>query len=179
MFKTPDDLRQLQALLDESVANAGAFLRSSFEMPEHSLSSGQLVAYLAGLRTVALATVTARGEPRVAPTGALFLRGRFAIPTVATAVRARHVAARPAVSLTLYDGNDLAIIAHGQATIIADDDPDFAALERLQRDADGTSVRNWGDGVFLRVTATALYTYARQPDRYPAIWRWRETQGEE
>src|SRR5579863_9633629 len=125
MQETPSDMTELQALLGASIANAGAFLRSSFEMPEHSLSSGQLVAYLTGLRTVALATVTARGEPRVAPTGALFVRGRFAIPTVASAVRARHVAARPAVSLTLYDGNELAIIAHGQATILVEGEPDF------------------------------------------------------
>ena len=168
MRETDADLQQTQDLLDHSVAAAGAFLRSSFEMPAHSLSARQLVAYLSGLRTVALATVTAHGEPRVAPTGALFYRGRFAIPTVASAARARHVAARPAVSLTLYDGNDLAIIAHGQATIISADDPDFATLEALQREANGTSVRDWGDdGVYLRVIAIALYTYAREPERYP------------
>ena len=80
----------------------------------------------------------------------------------------RNAAARPAVSLTLYDGNDLAIIAHGHAAIIADGEPDFAALEALQRATDGTSVRDWGDGVYLRITATVLYTYARQPERYPA-----------
>jgi len=169
MHETPNDLSALQDLLDRSIASAGAFLHNSFEMPAHSLSARQLVAYLTGLRTVALATVTARGEPRVAPTGAFFYRGRFAIPTVRSAARARHVAARPAVSLTLYDGNDLAIIAHGQAAISTTDDPDFAALESLQRAANGTSVRDWGDdGVYLRVTAHALYTYARQPERYPS-----------
>lgn len=167
MQETPGDLQQLQELLDQSIANAGAFLRSSFEMPEHSLSARQLAGYLTGLRTVALATVTARGEPRVAPTGSLFFRGRFAIPTVASATKARHAAARPAVSLTLYDRNDLAIIAHGHASAITADDPDFATLEGLQRAADGTSVRDWGEGVYLRITANALYTYALQPEMYP------------
>lgn len=168
MGETSEDLRQLQELLDTSMGNAGAFLRASFEAPAHSLSAAQLMAYFTGLRTVALASVTARGEPRVAPIGALFVRGQFVIPTVAAAARTRHLLARPGVSLALYDGNDLAIIAHGTAAVVAADDPDFAEFEALQRAAEGASVRDWGDGVYLRITANALYTYARYPDQYPA-----------
>jgi len=37
--ETPADLEALQALLDRSIAGAGPFLRSSFQMPEHSLSA--------------------------------------------------------------------------------------------------------------------------------------------
>src|SRR4051794_4490794 len=112
MHETPEDMQRLRALLERSIARAGAFLRRSFEMPEHSLSAEQLVSYLVGIQNVALATVTAKGEPRVAPIGALFYRGRFHIPTVATAARTRMIAARPAVSLTHYVGNDLAVITH-------------------------------------------------------------------
>ena len=169
MGETSEDLQQLQELLDTSMANAGAFLRASFEAPAHSLSAAQLVAYFTGLRTVALATVTARGEPRVAPIGALLAHGHFVIPTVAAAARTRHVLARPGVSLTLYDGIDLAIIAHGTAAVVTADDPDFAEFEALQRAAEGASVRDWGEGVYLRVTATALYTYARYPDQFPTV----------
>jgi hypothetical protein len=111
--ETPEDLRQLQELLDRSVERAGDFLKSAFQMPDHSLSAGQLVRHLRGVCHVALATTTQRGEPRVAPIHALFYRGRFHVPTVATAARARHVAQRPAVSLTYYEGSDLAVIAHG------------------------------------------------------------------
>jgi hypothetical protein len=39
MRETPADLRRLQALLDDSIQRASPFLRSSFEMPEHSLSA--------------------------------------------------------------------------------------------------------------------------------------------
>ncbi|HEX5441374.1 MAG TPA: pyridoxamine 5'-phosphate oxidase family protein [Ktedonobacterales bacterium] len=168
MLETTEDVARLDALLRQSIARAGPFLRSSFEMPEHSLSAHQLIAYLQGVQTVALATVTARGEPRVAPIGAIFYRGKFYIPTVAEAARARHVAQRPAVSLTLFAGDGLAIIIHGAAVIVRPDVPEFAAVEQIQRESRGTSVREWGDGVYLRIEADTCYTYARDPDRYPA-----------
>ncbi len=167
MHETPEDIERLQTLLDRSIKRAGAFLRSSFEMPEHSLSAGQLVRYVQGIHNVAFATVTAKGEPRVAPIGSLFFRGRFHIPTVVTAARTRMVAARPAVSLTHFAGDDLAIIAHGNAMVIPADHADFAALEAMQRAASGSSVHDWGEGVYLRVEAETLVTFARYPEQFP------------
>jgi Pyridoxamine 5'-phosphate oxidase len=167
MKETPGDLEQLQALLDYSIEQAGSFLRSSFQMPHCSLSAGQLVHYLQGIQNVAFATVTADGEPRVAPIGSLFFRGHFYIPTVVTAVRTRHVMKRSAVSLTHFIGNDLAIIIHGHATVVLPDHPDFAALEELQRANAGLSVRDWGEGAYLRVDAQVIYTFARDPAQYP------------
>ncbi len=167
MKETPGDLEQLQALLDRSIEQVGSFLRSSFQMPQCSLSAEQLVHYLQGIQNVAFATVTASGEPRVAPIGSLFFRGRFYIPTVVTAVRTRHVMKRSAVSLTHFVGNDLAIIVHGHATVVLSDHPDFAALEELQQASTGSSVRDWGEGAYLRVDAQVIYTFARDPAQYP------------
>ena len=166
MRETAADLARLQVLLDRSIEGAGPFLRSSFEMPEHSLSAAQLAAHLQGSLTVALATTTARGEPRVAPIGALFVRATFHVPSVAQAARARHLAARPAASLTYFEGNDLAVIVHGRATILDAAHPDFAALDELQVQCGGGSVTGWsGDGVYLRVEAERMFTYAREPER--------------
>ena len=167
MRESPTDIRELQALLDDSITRASAFLRASFEMPAHSLSATQLAAHLQGGLTVALATVTSHGEPRVAPIGALFISGQFYVPTVAEAVRARHVARRPAVSLTYFEGIDLAVIAHAQATILDAEHPDFADLDAIQVACGNQSVREWqGHGVYLRLHAASLYTFAREPGRY-------------
>ena len=154
-------------MLSHSIEQAGAFLRSSFEMPEHSLSAQQLIHYLQGSHTVALATVTARGEPRVAPIGSLFWRSHFYIPTVAQAARTRHVRARPAISLTHYAGIDLAIIVHGRAVIVSPESSDFTVLDALQQEATGESVLSWGEGVFLRIDPDVLYSYARYPESFP------------
>jgi hypothetical protein len=163
MRETPEDLHHLQALLDRGIAQAGSFLRASFGMPDHSLSALQLARYLQGSHTVALATVTAGGEPRVAPISALFYRGHFHVPTVTTAVRAQHVLKRPAVSLTHYRGSELAIIAHGRASLVAPGAADFAVLEELQCESGNQSVLDWGEGVYMRIDADVLYTYARDP----------------
>jgi nitroimidazol reductase NimA-like FMN-containing flavoprotein (pyridoxamine 5'-phosphate oxidase superfamily) len=169
MRETAADLRRLQKLLDDSVERASTFLRSSFQMPEHSMSAAQLAAYLQGSLTVALGTVTARGEPRVAPISALFLRASFYLPTVSEAARARHLARRPGASLTYLEHTDLAVIAHGHAKIVDADHPDFAELDATQVQCGGQSVREWeGHGVYLRLEPTSVYTFARDPDQYPA-----------
>lgn len=132
MRETAADLQRLQTLLDDSVERASTFLRGSFQMPEHSLSAAQLVAHLQGSLTVALGTVTARGEPRVAPISALFLRASFYLPTVAEAARARHLARRPGASLTYFEQTDFAMVAHGHVTIVDADHPDFVELDATQ-----------------------------------------------
>jgi Pyridoxamine 5'-phosphate oxidase len=162
MRESPADLERLQALIERSIEAAGPFLRNSFEMPDRSLSAEQLVDRLQGSLTVALATTTARGEPRVAPISALFVRAAFHVPTVAQAARTRHLAARPAASLTYFEGTHLAVVAHGRVAIIYADDPAFAALDGVQVAAGNESPTEWqGDAVYLRLDADRLFTYAR------------------
>lgn len=168
MHESEADLARLQAVLEASIAQAGEFLRSSLQMPDCSLSAAQVVRYLVGNQVVALATVTAKGEPRVAPIGSLFYRGAFHIPTVATAARTRHLMKRPAVSLTHAVGIDLALIVHGRATILRPDHADFEQLEAMQRESNGEGVLEWGEGVYLRVEAERFYTFARYPEQFPA-----------
>jgi len=167
MHEAPEDFQRLQTLIDQSIEQAGKFLRRSFQMPEHSLSAQQLVHFWQGMQTVAFATVTSKGEPRVAPISAVLLRGHFYIPTVATAARTRHIMRNPSVSFTCYVGEDVAIIVHGEATVIQPDHPDFAAVEALHIKENGQGVRAWGEGVFLLITPKTLYSFVRYPDRFP------------
>lgn len=166
MHETKEDLQQLQSLIDQSIERAGAFLRSSFEMPHKSLNAQQVVAYLQGMPTVAFSTVTSKGEPRSAPISVIFYRGHFHIPTVAESLRAKHVHRQPAVSLSLYEGIDIAVIVHGSASLIPASDEAFAPLDQIQRDVMGSSTTEWGEGVFIRVEADRFYTFVRYPDRF-------------
>lgn len=166
MYETPADIADLYTLLDHSITQASPFLRSSFEMPEHSLSAAQLVAHLQGSLTVAMATVTARSEPRVAPINAFFVRAAFHIPTVAESARARHLARRPAASLTYFEGIDVAVIAHGTMHIIGQSDPAFAELDAAWTESGSESPTGWnGSAVYLRMEPARLYTYARYPEQ--------------
>jgi hypothetical protein len=166
MDETPQDLDELQQLLDRSIQQAGEYLRTCLEMPEHSLKATQITRHLQGILTAAAGTVTARGEPRVAPVGCIFYRAQFHIPTVRNAARAKHVAKRPGISLSLFDGNDLAMIVHGCATIVPSSMPDFKELDRTLQEAVGRGVLDWGDGIYIRIVADRFYTFARYPERF-------------
>lgn len=166
MHETAQDMIELEELLKQSIEQAGPFLRSSFEMPEKSLSAAQLCRALDGIQTVAIATVTAKGEPRVAPIGAFLYRGHFYIPTTMESARVRHVRRRPGVSLTRFDGIDFAVIVHGDAVVCGEEDSEFETLVRIHRELTGSTVLEWGTGAFIRVDASVCYTFARNPDQF-------------
>lgn len=167
MYETDPDFQNLQMLLDHSIEQAGPFLRESFQMPTHSLSAWQLTHLWQALQNIALATVTSKGEPRVTPIGALLFHGQWFVPTVAAALRTKHLLRHPAMSFTHYEGDDLAVIVHGSAHILRADEPDFPAVEAFQEEQTGTSVLSWGEGVYLQVKPKLLYTFVRYPERYP------------
>lgn len=82
---------------------------------ERRLSAEQVAERLTGVCVLDLATVTARGEPRVAPVDGLFYRGRWHFGSSPEAARTRHLAARPAVSASHTRGEALAVVVHGTA----------------------------------------------------------------
>jgi hypothetical protein len=166
MNERDGDIATLQNLITRSIEQAGDFLRMSFQMPQHSLSARQLVRYLKGTVTVAFATVTAHGEPRIAPVGSILYRGEFYIPTVAAAARVKHIERGSAISLSYFEQGDFAVIVHGRGQIVRLADPVFADLEKVQKESTGQTVRDWGEGVYIRVFADRLYTFARHPERF-------------
>ena len=119
---------------------------------------------------VALATTTARGAPRVAPVVSVVFDGRFYIPTSLSSARALHAATRPEISLTHYVDVDVdvAIIAHGMAVLVGAGHPDFDALNARYQAAWFQQLCARDDGVYLRVDARTLVTYARDPAAFPA-----------
>ncbi|MFI4993420.1 MAG: pyridoxamine 5'-phosphate oxidase family protein [Solirubrobacterales bacterium] len=155
-----EDFEALDALLKASIDSAGAYLRSSFEMPSHSLSARELVSRLDGLRTVAFCTMTKGNEPRVAPVSAFFYRARFYVPSVATSARARQLTRNPASSLTCFS-DDWALISHGSTSVIAPTDAQFSKLSQLVQQVGSFDVLDWGEGVFLRFDADVMFTWTR------------------
>jgi hypothetical protein len=100
VYETEDDIRQLQELLDRSHASAGAHLKYIFS-DERRVPAADLPGLLTGVQVTALATVTARCEPRVAPVDGLFFRGRLWFGSAHESVRFRHIRARPQVSASI------------------------------------------------------------------------------
>jgi hypothetical protein len=114
VHETAADLAALQDLLDRSYASAGSHLRSIIT-PERRVDAEEVASRLAGMRLLALATVTADGRPLVGPVDGIFFRGSFHFGSSPDSVRFRHIRSRPHVSATHLPGEEFAVTVHGLA----------------------------------------------------------------
>lgn len=173
MHETPAELVDLQALIDRSFATAGAHL-ASIITPDRRLSAEEVTAYLVGNKHLAVATVTATGEPRVGAVDGLFLHGAFWFSTSGDSVRIRHLEARPAVSATHFVGDDIAITAHGTAYVIRGGTPEAAAVRPYWEAVyDGSVPEDWtatpGQARYVRIDADRMYTYCSDKAKLPGL----------
>jgi general stress protein 26 len=133
MLETPEEMANLQALLNASMASAGPHLRDIIT-DERRLSAEQLTERLQGMRLLVLATVTADGRPLTGPVDGYFLHGTFWFSTGTGSVRRRHLARRPACSATHLPGDELSVTVHGKAEVRALGDPANADLLQAMLD---------------------------------------------
>jgi general stress protein 26 len=161
MFETPEELARLQTLLDASHGRATEHLRGIIH-DGRTLSAHQIVGLLTGMKVISAATVTAHGEPRISAMDGHFLHGTWTFSTSRTAAKARHLAARPGVSIAHVDGEDLAIFSHGRAVELAGDE--LARVDEHWTAHYGSSPMSWGDVVMYRLDPTWMVGYAFKRD---------------
>jgi hypothetical protein len=114
LHETPEDIRELQELLDRSHAAGGPHLRRIIT-PERRVSAEELARRLTGMRLLVLATATADGRPIAGPVDGIFYRGAFHFGSAEDSVRFRHIRARPHVSATHLPAEEFAVTVHGRA----------------------------------------------------------------
>jgi general stress protein 26 len=161
VLETPDDLARLQALLDASHARATEHLRSIIH-GDRTLDAVQIAALLTGMKVISVATVTATGEPRISAMDGHFLHGTWTFSTSRTAAKARHLAARPAVSVAHVDGEAMAIFSHGRVIELAGDE--LATVDEHWTAHYGSSPSSWGDVVMWRLEPSWMVGYAFRRD---------------
>nr|WP_042178274.1 pyridoxamine 5'-phosphate oxidase family protein [Kibdelosporangium sp. MJ126-NF4]CEL13083.1 hypothetical protein [Kibdelosporangium sp. MJ126-NF4]CTQ98770.1 hypothetical protein [Kibdelosporangium sp. MJ126-NF4] len=164
MRETPTELSELQALLDASLARSTSHLRSIIN-PGRTLTAEQLVQVLTGMCTLALSTVTAKGEPRISGADGHFLNGKWHFGTSRTAAKARHLAVRPAASVAYMRGEDLGVFTHGTVEILNPQDGDAAEdwpeLLAYFQDFYGADAFEWDTGVvFYRLRPHWMTVFA-------------------
>lgn len=152
----------LDALIEASIARAAPYVRESFELPERAFGAARLLELFEQPRTVAFATATGRGHPRVAPVTAFIYEASFVIPTVRSAARCRNIQRNPETSLTGFE-YEWAILAHGPSTVVTSPSAEFAAVDQRAQTLGLVSVLTWGDGVYLQLAPRTLLTWAREP----------------
>jgi hypothetical protein len=125
MKETPDELEALQQLLDDSFAQSSEHLLSIME-PHRRLTAQRLVDEIPSPAVLNIATVTAKGEPRVSGVDGHFLHARWHFSTLADSPKAHHLAARPAISAAYTPKDGYGVFCHGKAVLLGG-----AALEAL------------------------------------------------
>ena len=146
MYETDEEVVALQALLDRSHAGATGHLRSIIG-DERRLLATDLVSLLTGMKVLAVATVTAGGEPRISALDGHFLHATWSFTTSGTAAKASHLAARPAASVAHIDGEEMAVFSHGEALSMTSEHPHWQeTLDHWTRH-NGSSPLDWGPDI--------------------------------
>ncbi len=148
VYETPAEVEALQRLLDTSRTGATAHLRGIVG-DDRTLTAEDLVALLTGMRVLTVATVTARGEPRISALDGHFVHGTWTFSTDGGAAKARHIQARPAVSVAHVDGETFALFMHGEAQQVRPDDRGWGELLDHWTRYYGESPLGWGDDIRL------------------------------
>ena len=160
MLETADDLAALQRLLDGSRAASTGHL-TGIITDERALTAADLAALLTGMKVLSVATVTAKGEPRISALDGHFLHGTWTFGTSGTAAKARHLEARPAVSVAHIDGEEMAVFSHGYADRMAPADPDWDETLAHWTAHYDSSPLTWGEDIRMyRLRPTWMVGYA-------------------
>jgi hypothetical protein len=167
MFETSAEISRLQELLDTSVNRSTSHLRAIVTPGERTLTAEQLVRVATGMCTLALATVTRTGEPRVSGVDGHLLHGRWVLGTDPSAAKARHLQARPAVSVAYLRGEELGVFTHGHARPLnpqdGPEDPRWPETLEYLRGHYGPEAFVWTDVIFYRIEPTWMVAYSPDP----------------
>lgn len=159
MHETPQDIERLRTVLDASHARAGAHLRMIFS-DERRVAAADLPARLPGVQITHLATVTAAGEPRVAPVDGLFYRGALHVGTASNAMRTRHLRARGQVSASIAHGEEFALVIHGRAVELDLDHDEHRGLRAYYTDVYGDGWEAFRQGnPYWRIDPDRMFSY--------------------
>ncbi|MFG1812182.1 pyridoxamine 5'-phosphate oxidase family protein [Kribbella sp. NPDC049174] len=159
MRETAAEVAKLQQLLDAVYPRATEHLRSIIRGP-NQLDADAMVRILTGMRVLNLATVTARGEPRISAVDGHFLHARWVFTTAGSAAKARHLSVRPAASAAYVDAERIGVFAHGQVEFLTPEHADFAEIEEYMVKHYGDSPSSWGpDIVYCRLQPTWMVGY--------------------
>jgi hypothetical protein len=169
MHETPEDIRALQMLLDQSYDSGGPHLRSIIT-PERRVSAAELAARLVGMRLLVLATVSADGRPINGPVDGIFYRGAWHFGSSPDSVRFRHIRRRPHVSATHLPAEEFAVTVHGRATQLDLRSPEEAGFRQTLLEIYVPRYgREWETEfldrgpVYARIEADKMFTFQMTP----------------
>jgi hypothetical protein len=168
-----DDMHAVQDLLDASFARASEHL-TSIMTPERRLGAERLVAELPCPAVLNIATVTARGEPRISAVDGHFLRGHWYFTTAGDSPKAVQLTARPAISAAFTPRDGYGVFCHGQVVTLAAG-PERSMVAEHFAEVYGQSFEEFGPDILCaRIDADWLVGFAMTAEEEVEIERARQ-----
>lgn len=166
--ETPDELSTLQALLERSFARASSHLTSIMTAPRR-LTAERLSAELPSPAVLNIATVTARGEPRISAVDGHFLHGHWYFTTSGESPKARQLRARPAISASFTPKDGYGVFCHGHVAELPPGDERQMVIDHFVATY-GQSPEEFGVGIYYaRIDAEWLVGFAMTDDEMADI----------
>jgi Pyridoxamine 5'-phosphate oxidase len=166
MYESDDERQSLQQLLDRSFSVSSEHLQAIMTPPRR-LDALRLITELDGVCVLNVATVTARGEPRISAVDGHFLHGHWYFTTDGRAVKARQLAARPAVSAAYTPRDGLGVFCHGYARRLELNSAEFDQLNEQWALMYGASFDTVTDDVAaFRIDPSWLVGFAMTDDEF-------------
>lgn len=166
MWENDQELDELQALLDRSFAKSSEHLRSIME-PQRRLDARRLSAELPSPAVLNIATVTAKGEPRISAVDGHFLHGRWHWTTDATSPKITHLRARPAISASYTPKDGHGVFVHGTAVLLEGEQ------RRMLHDhfvaTYGADPDEWGEIAYMRIDPHWMTAFAMTEEEFAQI----------
>lgn len=168
MWETPDDITALQQLIDRSFETASPHL-TSIMTPERRLSAERLVAELPSPAVLNIASVTARGEPRISAVDGHFMHGHWYFTTAGNSPKARQLAARPGISASFTPRDGYGVFCHGTAALVGPGPERQMVIDHFIATY-GQSPEEFGVGIaYVRIDATWLVAFAMTEEEMAQI----------
>lgn len=161
MNESPETLRWLQQIIDESARSAGPAIKRNFIGGGWAMSAEEFVAFWDSGPMASLSTVSTDGQVHVAPLEPKLVDGRFYLPTFPDSQRLRDHRANARCAIGSWDGPYHAVIVYGTAREV-EGNPTGHTLETA-----GEQGYAPGEMVTIEVTPTRLYAI-RAPEGHPA-----------
>jgi hypothetical protein len=115
MDETPEDLAELQRIIDRSAASAGSSIKRNFIGGGWAMSAEEFVTFWGDGRMASIATVSAAGTVHAVPLDLRLVGGRFYVPTFPDSLRLQDHRVNPRCAITSWDGPYRAVIVYGTA----------------------------------------------------------------
>jgi hypothetical protein len=173
MRETPDEIAAVQHLLDLSFDRSSEHLLSIMTEPRR-LSALRLVDDLPSPAVLNIASVTARGEPRISAVDGHFIHGHWYFTTAGNSPKGRQLIARPAISASYTPRDGYGVFLHGRVAALGPGPERQMVIDHFV-ETYGQSPEEWGAGIlYARIDATWMVGFAMTPDEEVEIEKARQ-----